>query len=62
MRAATHVEKMNVPTRTTSESAISHAGTPKGRRAIMMMGEVKGKIDAQKESELEGSCIVWMAM
>lgn len=62
MRAAIHVKRMKVATRTASDKATSQADTPNGTRAIMMMGDVKGKMEAQNESALDGSCMVWMAM
>ena len=43
------------------ESAISHAGTSKGMRAIITMGDVRGMMENQNESELSGFCIVPMA-
>lgn len=35
---------------------ISHAGTPKGRRAIMAIGDVKGMSDTQKAMVEPGFC------
>ena len=43
------------------ETAICQDGTPKGIRATITIGEVRGIIEHQKERELSGFCIVPMA-
>lgn len=46
--------KKKVTTSKPRERASSQSGTPKGTLAIITIGEVKGIIEPQKESELSG--------
>ena len=41
----------------TSDTIISHIGTSKAMRLIMVMGDVKGIIESQKASDEPGFCI-----
>ena len=46
---------------TATDTTTSQVGTSNGRRAIITIGEVKGIIENQKESELSGFCMVPIA-
>src|SRR6218665_1964830 len=54
MRAATHVVNRNPPTISIIESINCHAGTPKGIRIIIAIGDVNGIMDNQKDNWLSG--------
>ncbi len=59
--AAIQTNPINVITIRNIERKICQYGTPKGIRAIITIGEVKGIIENQKAIELSGFCMVPMA-
>ena len=55
MRAASTVVNINPIISKNIDNANSHAGTPNGKRTIIMIGEVIGTIENQNDNVLAGS-------
>lgn len=60
MRAAIHVIMKNEMKSTMIETITCHVGMPKGMRAIITMGEVKGIMEHQKTRPELGSFIMFI--
>ena len=54
---ATQVVKRKPSTKNKADNANCHAGTPKGIRIIIAIGEVNGIIDSHTDNELSGLLI-----